>query len=178
MNKTFVPGKRVTRSPQLPWTSQLFAHFLTKRGGPFTRETKGWLGWKGNLPFFCDCKFTHPTGPTFFRCNTLAYLAGSTLSRRDITELRQRWRRRRRRRQRERQKSNRFRSAKTTTLHVHHAFLYNYFPLLHDYDVKLSNFMFSGGREHRTTTSFFFSWTSTLSFRIQMQINSPQHLTN
>ena len=29
---------------------------------------------------------------------------------------------------------------KTTTLHVHHAFLYISLPSLHDYDVKISNF--------------------------------------
>ena len=34
--------------------------------------------------------------------------------------------------------------SKTTTLHVHHAFL----PLLHDYNVKLPNFTFYEGREH------------------------------
>ena len=29
--------------------------------------------------------------------------------------------------------------SKTTTLHVHHAFLYISFPFLHDYDVKMPN---------------------------------------
>ena len=43
---------------------------------------------------------------------------------------------------------------KTTTLHVHHAFLYIFLPSLHDYDVKVSSFTFCGGRKHRTT--FFF----------------------
>ena len=38
-------------------------------------------------------------------------------------------------------------------------FLYISLPSLHDYDVKIPNFTFSGGREHKTTTSFFFSWT-------------------
>ena len=45
---------------------------------------------------------------------------------------------------------------KTTTLHVHHAFLYISLPSLHDYDVKLPDFTFCGGREHKTTTFFFF----------------------
>ena len=31
-----VPGRRVTRLPELPWASQLFLHFLTKLGEPFT----------------------------------------------------------------------------------------------------------------------------------------------
>ena len=54
-------------------------------------------------------------------------------------------------------KSKRFRLAKKTTLHVHHAFLYISLSSLHDYDVKLSDFTFSGGHEHKTTTLFFFS---------------------
>ena len=45
---------------------------------------------------------------------------------------------------------------KTTTLHVHHAFLYISLPSLHDYDVKIPNFTFCGGREHKTTTFFSF----------------------
>ena len=56
---------------------------------------------------------------------------------------------------RERQKS------KTTTLHVHHAFLYISLPSLHDYDVKMPNFTFCGEREHKTTTLQY--------FRIQLQ---------
>ena len=30
----------------------------------------------------------------------------------------------------------------TTTLHVHHAFLYIFFPFLHDYHVKMPSFAF------------------------------------
>ena len=41
------PGRRVTRLPELPCASQLFLHFLTKLGEPFT---KSWLGWKGDPP--------------------------------------------------------------------------------------------------------------------------------
>ena len=44
---------------------------------------------------------------------------------------------------------------KTTTLHVHHAFLYISSPSLHDYDVKMPNCKFYGGRK-RATTNFFF----------------------
>ena len=44
-----------------------------------------------------------------------------------------------------------------TTLHVHHAFLYISLPSLHDYDVKMPNFTSCRGREHKTTTFFFFS---------------------
>ena len=40
---------------------------------------------------------------------------------------------------------------KTTTLHVHHAFLYISWPSVHDYDVKIPNSL-----EHKAATSFFF----------------------
>jgi len=48
----------------------------------------------------------------------------------------------------------------TTTLHVHYAFLYISLLSLNDYDVKVPNFTFCEGHEHKTTTYFFFSWTS------------------
>ena len=47
--------------------------------------------------------------------------------------------------------------------------LYISLPPLHDYDEKNSNSTFCVGREHKTVTSFFFSWTSIKSFRIQLQ---------
>ena len=47
--------------------------------------------------------------------------------------------------------------SKTTTLHVHQAFLYIFLPSLHDYDVKMFTLRFCRGREHKTTTSSFFS---------------------
>ena len=59
---------------------------------------------------------------------------------------------------------------KTTTLHLHHAFLYISLPSFHDYNVKLPNFTFCSEREQKTTTFFFFSWTLTQSFRIQLHI--------
>ena len=45
---------------------------------------------------------------------------------------------------------------KTTILHVHHAFLYISFLSLHDYDMKMPNFMFCGRCEQKTT---FFSFS-------------------
>ena len=36
--------------------------------------------------------------------------------------------------------------SKTTTLHVHHIFLYISLPFLHDYDVKMPTFAFCGER--------------------------------
>ena len=44
---------------------------------------------------------------------------------------------------------------KTTTLHVHHAFLYISLPSLHDYDVKMPNCKFYGGRKQATTNLVF-----------------------
>ena len=46
--------------------------------------------------------------------------------------------------------------SKTTTLHVHHTFLYNSSPFLHDYDVKMPNFANCGERK-QATTKFYFS---------------------
>ena len=49
--------------------------------------------------------------------------------------------------------------SKTTTSHVHQTFLYISFPFLHDYDVKMPNFAFYGGRRQATTIYFsFWAW--------------------
>ena len=45
--------------------------------------------------------------------------------------------------------------SKTIALHVHHTFLYISFPFLHDYDVKMPNFVFYGGRKQATTKLYF-----------------------
>ena len=45
--------------------------------------------------------------------------------------------------------------SKTTTSHVHHTLLYISFPFLHDYDVKMPNFTFYGGRKQATTQMLF-----------------------
>ena len=42
-NHSWVEG-RITRLPLLPCSSQSFVHFLTKLSGPFTWQTKSWLG--------------------------------------------------------------------------------------------------------------------------------------
>ena len=57
--------------------------------------------------------------------------------------------------QRERQKKLSGLLSKTTTFHVHHAFLYISLASLQDYDVKPPNFTFCGEREHKTTIFFF-----------------------
>ena len=46
---------------------------------------------------------------------------------------------------------------KKTNLHVHHTFWYNSLPSLHDYDVKVPYFTFSGGRKQATTNFLCFS---------------------
>ena len=47
--------------------------------------------------------------------------------------------------------------SKTTTLHVHHAFLYISLLSLHDYNVEMPNFTFNGVRK-QATTYFCFSF--------------------
>ena len=47
--------------------------------------------------------------------------------------------------------------SKTSSLHVHQAFLCISLLLLHDYDVKIPNFTFNGGRK-QATTKFSFSF--------------------
>ena len=44
---------------------------------------------------------------------------------------------------------------KTTTLHLHHVFLYISLPSLHDCDVKIPNCKFYGGCKQATTNFFF-----------------------
>ena len=45
--------------------------------------------------------------------------------------------------------------SKTTSLHVHHTFLYISLPLLHNYDVKMPSFTFYGGRITSDDKLFF-----------------------
>ena len=47
--------------------------------------------------------------------------------------------------------------SKTTTLHVHHTFLYISLPSLHDYDAKMPTFTIYGERK-QATTNFLFSF--------------------
>ena len=70
-------------------------------------------------------------------------------------------------------KSNRFRLAKQQLCMCITLFWYISLPSWHDYDVKLLNFTFCGGRKHKTTTLFFFSQTLIQSFSIQFQKNPP-----
>ena len=57
------------------------------------------------------------------------------------------------------------------------AFLYISFPSWHDYNVNLPNFTFCGGRDNKTTTSFFFSYLR-YSFLDFYSKKICQHLTN
>ena len=61
----------------------------------------------------------------------------------------------RRRRQRERQKSHRLNRQNNNS----HAFLYISLPSLHDYDEKMPNFTFYGGRKQVTAKFSFSFWT-------------------
>ena len=63
--------------------------------------------------------------------------------------------------------------SKTTTLQVHHAFLYSSLPSLHDYNVKMPKFTFCRGWEHKAISFFFFSLTLIQFFRIQLQKHLP-----
>ena len=109
----------------------------------------------------CHLKNEKETNPRNFSQRFLGSLLGTHYS--AVRELKQR----RRGRKRERQKSNRFRLAKTTTLHVHHACLYISLPSLHDYSEKVPNFTFCPGRGHKTITFFSFPelWYSLLEFK-------------
>ena len=66
--------------------------------------------------------------------------------------------------------------SKTTTLHVHHGFLYIFLPFLHGYDVNMPNFAFYGGRT-QATTKFYFSYCTWIYKKwylgIQLQEGSP-----
>ena len=59
--------------------------------------------------------------------------------------------------------------SKTTTSHVHHAFLYISQPSLHDYNVKMPNFKFFRGRKQATTKFSFSFLACTRLLRIQLQ---------
>ena len=75
-------------------------------------------------------------------------------------------------REQERQKNNWFNS-KTTILHVHHPSLYISFLFLHDYEVKMPNFAFYGGRKQATTKLYFSFWAWLWTLEIQLQEGSP-----
>ena len=62
----------------------------------------------------------------------------------------------RRRRRRERQKNNRFYRQYNSFARASHFFVH-FFPFLHDYDVKMPNFVFYGGCK-QATTKFYFSF--------------------
>ena len=46
-------------------------------------------------------------------------------------------------------------TSKTTTLHVHHTFLYSSLPSLHNYDVKTPDRKLYGGRKQGMTNYYF-----------------------
>ena len=74
----------------------------------------------------------------------------------------------RRGRQREHKKKTIGLISKTTTSHLHHTFLYISFPFLLDYDVKMPNFAFYGGRKQAKTKFSFSFWAWIWSLEIQL----------
>ena len=52
-------------------------------------------------------------------------------------------------------------------------FSVHFFPHLHDYDVKMPNFAFYGGREQATTKFYFSFWAWIWSLEIRIQEGSP-----
>ena len=74
---------------------------------------------------------------------------------------------------RERQKRNRLTDWQNNTLARAPRLFLHSLPWLHDYDVKILNFTFFGGRGHQKMTFFFSSSTSIQSLRIQLQRNLP-----
>ena len=126
----------------------------------FHLETRFHIAWK-YLPKFVLVRFRclkkvidNRPRPPYYQWDLK-----SLLSKRELKQ-------RQRRRQREQQKGNWFLLAKTTILHVHHAFLFTSLSSLYDYDVKLPDVTFCVGPEHKTTAVCCFSWTLTQSFRI------------
>ena len=79
----------------------------------------------------------------------------------------------RRGRQRERQKKSIGLISKTTTSHVHHAFLHISFLFFHNYDVKMPNFAVKGGPKQATTKFYFSVWAWLWFLEIQLQEGSP-----
>ena len=62
--------------------------------------------------------------------------------------------------------------SKTTTLHVHHAFLYIFLPSLCHYDVIIPNFAFYGGPKQPTPKFAFSFWTWIWLVRILLKKSS------
>ena len=63
--------------------------------------------------------------------------------------------------------------SETITLHVHNACLYFSLSSLHDFDVKMPNCTFYGGRKQATTNFSFSFYTWMRSPRNQLLENSP-----
>ena len=81
-----VAREGVTRLPELPWASQLFIHFLTKRGESLVHaETNRWLGELGDSSSQVIQYFLMVGSPSW-PCPSR-----STRSRRDNQSMRKRW---------------------------------------------------------------------------------------
>ena len=78
-----VHGRRITCLPERHWACQLFLHFVTKLGEPFTWEKNVGSARRmthlARSPFLIG-KFTLLAGPTFLHINTLAGLPSPILN--------------------------------------------------------------------------------------------------
>ena len=63
--------------------------------------------------------------------------------------------------------------SKTTTLHVHHAFLYIFLLSLHNYDVKWPNFKFIWERERQGDKFYYLCLNSAAVPPLQLQPKFP-----
>ena len=63
--------------------------------------------------------------------------------------------------------------SKTTTLHVHHVFLYISLPSLHNYNVKLPNFKFTWERERQGDKFDHLCPNSGVDLSLQLQPKFP-----
>ena len=76
--------RRVTRQPELPWTSQRFLNFLIKLWKSFTRETKSRLGYRNGSPFFRQ--LGHPPS----QANFCPYTCKRVISPRQVNSIKAR----------------------------------------------------------------------------------------
>ena len=129
--------------------------YVSRFGGIARKFGSGWRDWKTLSGIL------------------LQVVRGNALS---LTPLLGKLKQRRQRRQREWQKSNRFRLAKQ---HLCTCITLFFFAVVTQLRRRI-RLGFHGGREHKfkTTALFFFSWTLIQFFRIQLQKQIHQHLTN
>ena len=157
MGSTFTdPNAVIARDHTPQWTKKAKNGVKSENIGKWTKPSgilgrwKGW--WSLKTCLWCCHSMMPDSGitPWLVKClhvdRFAVLLTVSHSFNRDLTKPR-------RRRQRERQKTKGLMS-KTTTLHVHHAFLYISLPSLHSYDMQCPNFKFTWERERQGDKSY------------------------